>query len=198
MFANTSIDDLRTILKGTIILYDTEPVYVRDILNEEGLLVEMLSSRNRMEVAINNPLFDFEPFPLGFINTKNTVLYAQRHPRRQYRQGLSSDNCGMDLIRECRNDRGVIDSLRDFNSDTFGMLRNTIKGIYPTLNECEAAFNTGSELKAISRTFAISNNGEVYYKTKLAGALNFNTQSPQFFRNTEHLNWLWERRNESV
>lgn len=106
---------------------------------------------------MNSPKFKkFRPFPLGMCNLGLDCWYVQRQPRRSHLQGL----CDEMLYSKCCSlnepkSKYTLSGARP----TVGVLYNTIKGIYPSYEECYENFRQGNisnNSVGFHREFAIS------------------------------------------
>lgn len=101
-----NIEDARMRLRGTVVLYEGEPFYVRDVqrpqTKEDGILrvignllplsgKEMFEERGEMKKFISSKNFDIGAFRMGYVNSPAGAFYCTRLPSRQQKQGLSGD-----------------------------------------------------------------------------------------------------------
>lgn len=200
MFKDTTVDDLRTILQGTVVIYKDEVVLVKEIVDPTIITIYHYESKKHIQVEVDSPNFNYNPFHLGFVNTNKGVYYITRAPLRQYRQGLCHENMQIKVVQGIDPVEGN-EWANNFRSLRDGKALNILyKGIYPSLEEAKNMLDKQEDVKirAVARAFAIDNAGRLIYKTDIVGMLDWATDKAVFFRDKQHLEWLWERRNESV
>lgn len=164
-----SLEDARLRLKNTVVLYDGEPVFIRNIepsrsekdgifrihadalpLNRPGQIPDEDEDEDWIDAAkkadlrkfISSKNFDIAPFKMGYVNLKKGAVFCSRVPRRQQKQGLSLESysaVGLDWGAFVQSKEAV----------------DMIKGRYPTLDQAKALLNK-SPLVAFSREFAIA------------------------------------------
>lgn len=111
---------------------------------------------------------NMQPVPLGMQaheeDSKQAVpYYISRTPARAWKIGLSEDNIKQSYI--------VNDASKYGKGIRFGdmlyspSLANTIMGKYPTLSEAVDLATKVNGIKAFSRQFAVSGEGDLYFKT---------------------------------
>jgi len=121
---------------------------------EEGKKAGVI--RKKMSSNLFN---QFRPFPLGFLNKKGELFYLERTPKRKTEQGLAAFmlagggvDFGIGLSTPTYNE--------NFPRDLFNSaeMRDTILGIYPSLDEILAKYNSDSIVNkgvAFARDYAI-------------------------------------------
>lgn len=199
MFKDTTVEDLCTILKGTVIRYKGLPVLVKDVLDHETIMIQNYVDKLLHKADIGSEDVDYEPFSLGFVNAPLGVYYISREPTRQFRQGLCTENMAIRRVNgiDLMDNEGFINNFRRLGDGV--TLTALVKGIYPSLKDAKEALDKGvAKVRAFSRGFAVDAAGRLIYKTNVVGLLDWETDRPVFYRNKQHLSWLWERRNESV
>lgn len=105
---------------------------------------------------MNSPKFNkFRPFPLGMQNVDGGVTFLERKPCRYTQQGLMDNMVSINLIRFAEERRPMNQRKWAF----FGKeMRDTIKGVYPSADECFARFEAGdidNSGVAFDRNFAL-------------------------------------------
>lgn len=99
---------------------------------------------------------DLVPVKLGCVNYKNRVYWTSRQPIRDWKQGLTTKNI-----------KGIKENIYLFKP-----LYYTIKGIYPSFEECLPKVGEDARrAKAFSRNFHIENSGNIFYKGRIAGSV---------------------------
>jgi hypothetical protein len=106
---------------------------------------------------MNSPKFNkFRPFPLGMQNIDGGVSFIERKPTRFTQQGIMDNMVSVDPIVFQKAERQRFQTSRSFTFYGYEMY-NTIKGIYPTADECFARFESGdvgNSAVAFDRNFA--------------------------------------------
>lgn len=129
---------------------------------------------------INSPLFNrFRPFPLGMCEVssgmggKRVTTFTQRRPTRRVEQGLTSNMVLNEIVSlEPQNQEGGIYFPPYIYSYSF---RNTIKGVYPTIDEAISSLSPVRSSIPFSREMAVC-SGPVgltylFYKDEVVGVL---------------------------
>lgn len=179
----------RSYLTGSIIRVEDEPVMVADVNGRRSDLILSyypLKDANKgieySNIRIDDEDVNMEPVPLGFSWTddQNIIPYNMNHtltvfrvPVRTWKVGLYRKNCGTinALSREGREWKNSwIPS---------PMLRNTIVGEYPDLEEAITRVQNKQGTVPFSRRFAVCGSALVY-KTFLepVGHINEKTHEP--------------------
>lgn len=142
----------RSRLSDTIIRYKGDPILVVTVSSvKKKIHILGLTLPNHEEINVPLADCDISPVPLGYVNHGNRAFYTMRMPmRNDWRQGLRF----LSLI----DVEG-----RQFNGAGYEMLVNTIKGIYPSFNQCTEEVVEKSSA-AFHRDFAIKNDGNILYK----------------------------------
>lgn len=131
------------------------------------------STTNVVRKKMNSPLFNrFRPFPLGMVYHHDIVTYTERKPCRYTQQGLIDSMLSFHAITAGLPSRAGKPSMLSYH------LRNTIKGVYPTFEECQQALSddkVSNTAAAFHRDFALVKGplGLLYlaYKQDLVGFL---------------------------
>lgn len=162
-----TLEEITTRLKGSVVIYDGDPVYVVDvgqvgpgdpadvarvyiaplpILPGKEYTKEMCERK-----FITSKKFDLRPFKMGFMNYEGEAVYLSRIPQRQYTQGLKNNTL-----------RAAMPSGKPFKG--FGSVVTAqafvdcIKGKYPSIQE---AMRTGASSVALSRDFAFTRDEDL-------------------------------------
>lgn len=210
MFADTSIHDLKTILQGSIIRVAEEPLLVVSVIEGDGFLLQGYTVQDGAEItiALDNPVLNFEPVPLGFIPSIGEVdFFSYRVPTRQYRVGLNSENFSFSLVNGAgfpevvrMNARDRASALRRSISTTKKnkQLCDCIKGQYPSINNAFQALEEGDKhVVAVSREFAVDKNFCLFFRTEMVGVVT-EEGVPNFARGRSYLHQFWEKMNAGV
>lgn len=199
MFEKTTLEDLHSILSGSVMRYDNQPVLIANLTGPEDtpIIAYYLKSGNVFTSHWNDPKWNFEPVPLGFINVEahKSCYYLGRGVGRQFKVGLTTDNSIVSTLNKrigdmAMNIRRWISSERKNTS-----LHNTIVGAYPSLNTAYESLEEGLFTHiAVSREFAIDKNYCLYFRDNMVGVLDGNG-TPSFARNKDYLNMFWRNVN---
>lgn len=151
MFAKDDLDYINGRLTGTIVSYKSEPIYVNSVGRTDDGDIEvnylyLKDTGKKLKAYIDE--IDMRPVKLGYMNFDGRdCIWLCRIPKRAWKQGLTNDHVS--------NGIGANISL----TDHLIPLRNTILGIYPTLEEASKSRHK----IAFSRNFAIKKD-EIFYK----------------------------------
>lgn len=149
-----NIDDVNSKFLGTICYYEKMPVLIKASMpsNEEpggfALNVTNPGGRNKF-VQLNDPLFDYKNFNIGYANQGPVAVWWYRKPLRQYHQGLKKSQMGFKLAI---GDYGMEEQF-NYSKPYINMLKN----VYPELPQCEMWLKT-DHLKSVAfhKDFAVS------------------------------------------
>lgn len=173
-------------LEDTIVRVGNEPLHVEEVFysNEEDESMSctghLLFSGKAVQVSLSDIIL--ESSPLGYVNhtDEQEASYFVRKPmRNDWRQGLRPGNmtvCGKEVVYRSR--------LED--------LAYTIKGIYPTIKECNDMLDRGWQVVAFCRDFALSQTKKIFYKGRPVGTYD------KMFTLDEKYKYLSEYLNEAV
>ena len=154
--------DLYDRLNGTIILYDEAPCTVSIMGDEIHLFkLEEYPNHKPFKVSKDDPLLDISSIELGYANwnpadsglnnLKRHAIYYQRHPERQYRQGLCTGRT------QTRSPLQGKDLPYNPGLESVSFV-NMVKNIYPSVHEAVWDLNSGvADSVAISREIALVN-----------------------------------------
>jgi len=184
MYENLDRHDLSQIFSESILMYEKQPVYVRDV-DEDGLLdLEAFCSRKRMVVSPTDSGIDFTPIPLGMCNAESQAIFLSRIPKRQFKQGLCKQNL---LAWTLDGAPGHNDVDYIMNRGTTS-LSDTIRGQYPSIDEAvKMVTEGGKDSVAFNRYFAITADGEVFYKKTRVGMYHVGESKFMFLKSQEYL-----------
>jgi hypothetical protein len=171
------LEDARMRLRGTVVLYEGNPVYIRDIAAgrggdeifrvhadklplgrgddpfERGGMVDPEGAE--MRKYISSKKFDISPFKMGYVNAPTGAFFCSRLPHRQQKQGLSGETFNTFLRTK----------------EVVEMVNNR----YPTFDQALKALAKAPSV-AFSREFALSKDEVVdclfflYHKGQKVGA----------------------------
>ena len=143
-------------LLNTNLQHKGRVVWVRKVnRNGEGVVVADLEDFQGERSTAPLSDLDHTPLPLGYVPNTTRHLYVERAPRRRWKQGAHPDN-----VRSFDFNNIAVDyypSLLD--------LQSLLDGVYPPKEE---VLKTGG---AFSRSFFVSKDKHLYYKTSLVGTV---------------------------
>jgi hypothetical protein len=100
-----NVNDAQMRLGGTVIRYNGKPVYVIDVGDKKDpetfdtyiyLNITFPIDGVVDQVLIDDPLLDFSPVPVGYVNYNGGSAYVHRVPIRKWKQGLHRDNLNVE------------------------------------------------------------------------------------------------------
>lgn len=181
-----SLADQRQMFQGSLVRYDGEPVVIQNI--SYGGLVDCLFIGNNSEKALvlYDKLFDFKPVNTGYVNMQGYTFFVSRTTRRQFKQGLSMDNVNIKCNLAYGNERhnSAFERLMSLRCKP---LYNTIKNIYPKLEQAVESFEDNVVEAAFDRQFSVNANGTLFYKAKEVGQVRLDTLQIDFYPDYEYL-----------
>ena len=158
---SSDLEYARDKLVGSFIAYEQDLVIVRDISNDGIVYLKKLASEENFETTFDK--INLEPPELGYVNIDKKSLYAQRVPKRKYRQGFRSDTLVI---------KGNL-----YGANIKKELNNTFRKIFPSIDNCiEQIYNGEAISRAFCNKFSLDRGGskdimDLYYKGKLTGNL---------------------------
>lgn len=172
-------------LAGTVIMYKDKPVYIGDVKQGGGgvvLLAYNLPGYDKeVLLKIDDNNLDGLNFKLGYVNYKGTATYLTRVPRRQYSQGLRSENTSNSLgynFEQMTRDPSFSENL---------------SGKYPSFEECVKAVESGkNRSQAFHRRFAISKDSELGFYQLEYKSQRIAYGDPENFVLPSHMQYLSE------
>lgn len=149
-------------LTGTVLLFKKEPVEVLSYLYGRLIrVVDLLGREPSYILDIDNPMLEFKPPTVGYINTTNGAKYYSRIPERRWKQGLSRTSVkglGKDTISKAM-----------FYSEAF---LHCLKNEYPSLEEAMELSKKSGRTVAFHKMMAVSPSGYLYFRGVRFGKLN--------------------------
>lgn len=173
------VADANMRLKGTVVLYEGNPVYIRNVVageKDEILRVQAdpipikprTMDEAEMRKYISSKKFDIAPFKMGYVNAPTGCFYCSRLPSRQQKQGLSSETF------TGRDHRGNAVPFSNFT--TCKEVVAMVKGDYPSFEVAKRALAKCPSV-AFDREFALMKDDilgdtllRIYHKGKQVGA----------------------------
>lgn len=172
-----NLEDARSKLKGTVVYYNGTPVIVIEVSPSEEdpynkfmlTITKSLTSRYRDVKSLDDPLFNFTRYNLGYAND-HTAVWWYRVPIKQYQQGLRYNQLKYEVSN--KHFHGLIEF--KMGKPVNEMLLNN----YPCLDEAikQVMDGTDSMSLAFHKDFAVAydkihKDTIVEYKGKTIGYL---------------------------
>ncbi len=188
MIPYDNLEDVKVKLYQTMCYYDGNAVLVKQVQEVEPktFLIDIynVGSRAKRQVFLNDKLFNYMEFNLGYCNYDHESLWWYRYPNRQYRQGLKNDQMGSVTPRG--NYHGI-----DFTfcNPVVSMLENK----YPKLDELEKPLRDGNLIvRAFHKDFAatwdnVHQDFVIEYKGAQVGSMT-PKRDVKFLSEFNHLN----------
>lgn len=167
-----SHQDLRQMFDKSIVTYDTHPIFIHHVNDDKSVDVSSLGNNKEARLHLSDEKFDFTPVSLGYVNVQGSCFYLTRVPRRQWKQGLHHDNVEIKYHEAgYPEDRRWMSAYNRIKELSCKPLYNTIKNIYPTLEEAVNLLQEDREV-AFDRQFAINKDFIIFYKAQAVGYYN--------------------------
>lgn len=153
-YPNTEYEYARTRLLDTVVLHNSQPVYVRDvgIFRDSNIPMAAITDIYKgTESQVQMSSLDLSPIQLGYVNYKGSLNYVTRVPvRGDYRQGLRHSNmgstCGIPVERI-----------------PWKVVYHTIMGQYPSLDNVMKDLSKKGP-QAWHRDWGVEKNHDLIYK----------------------------------
>lgn len=152
-----NLDDVISKFQGTICRYNGKPVVVQLVSpsddNPGSYALHIKDGKGfPVWVDINDPLFSYRDFNLGYVNTPQWATWWYRKPLKQYQQGLKRNQM---TFRVSDKNAVVGDDVFGFTKNYVAMLSNA----YPSLADCGTRVRLGERSSvAFHKDFALSFN----------------------------------------
>lgn len=185
MYNEQKVEDIDQLFSKSIVRYKGLPVYCFGPDAEKRLRCQFIHTKEEIKEFPDSPDFDFKPIPLGMFNSNNSCCFLQRIPKRQYKIGLTSDSISGVYAEQVHADKLLLEVRKAFSLNLF----NTFTGNYPSIEEVLAK---EKGVTAFSRVFAISHDGELFYKAVKVGMINGENGKPIFTNSKKYLHKIWE------
>lgn len=101
------------------------------------------------------------------VNLHTHCLYVERLPVRKWRVGLDLTNLGIHTFPECGENYRK--SKAEFETLTCSAIAKAVFGEYPSYKEVYKAVQRYNGVMAFDKQFAISSDGELFYKQHRVG-----------------------------
>lgn len=180
-------------LDGCVVMYDDQPVYVEGISGPNANLIAtcytLPRNRDRMEISINDPLFDSRAVRLGYTNCGRSAYYVSRMPVRRYKQGVCAQNT---IAKSCDGRNVGFENV--FRHAGF---IESVKRKYPTLIECTQLLEKGEvDSVAFHHNFCLQRDSLGFYVLYFKGE-RAAWGDPSGFNLPSEYHWLEESLREN-
>lgn len=185
--AEIGIQDLRTMFQNTLVRYNNNPVMITHINNNKKADCVFIGNNDEQTIPLDDEKFNFKPVSLGYVNIQGYCVYLSRTTRRQYKQGLCIDNAkfklnGGDL--QADRQHAAYERVKQL---TCKAIHNTVKNVYPSLQNAIEMFEDEAHEVAFDRQFSVNKYGRLYYKAEPVGDVNLQTHEIVFPPEFEYL-----------
>ena len=162
MYQSASWDDLKTMFLRTLVIYKGSLVFVSEICPDRSCLLFSLKTQKQM--TLENPFDDFstQAMRIGMVNLHAHCLYVERLPVRKWRVGLDLSNLSVHAFPECGENYRK--SKAEFDTLTCSAIAKAVFSEYPSYKEAYESVKKYNGIMAFDKQFAISSNGELFYK----------------------------------
>jgi hypothetical protein len=154
-------------------MYNEMPVFV--IVEGHGndgmdIRISKLRAKPEWQLArVEDPLFSYKAFPLGYMYYQQRAYYVSRIPARQFKAGLDRNHVVFEPLLMDRN--GIFMS-KD--------MENCILGNHPTLENALKLLDKDVYSVPFHRYFAVTRNNTLQYRGAEVGGLRLGGQTPFF------------------
>jgi hypothetical protein len=146
-----NLDDVNSKFSGTICYYNGQAFVVKQAIHmpDGHAFGVMGSTQNKaLQCAVDDPLFNYKNYNLGYANAYSIAQWWFRKPQRQYKQGLKETQMGRAASMICPDDQGW-----QFSKAFVAMLENR----YPDLELVKKTLMTQEKkVLAFDKDFALS------------------------------------------
>lgn len=188
MFEDTSLHDFRMMFDGTLVRYSGDPVFIHNIEGDLKAECLFIGNQEYKHINIRDQKFDFQPVSLGYVNVRGQAIYVSRNPLRKFKQGLHPE-C-LNLVAtpdDFDSEERYSDVNRQVKSLKAKCLYNTVKRIFPSLEDVIASFEDKVKVGAFDRQFALRNDGLLRYRGNKVGNVNLDNGVIRLDRNKDFL-----------
>lgn len=165
-----SVEDLRTMFLDTLCMCNNKPYFIEGISERSVASCRNLFTQRNEDIPMDETTFANPIRRIGMVNVSKSVMYVTRRPVRRYKAGLNSHNTNFEYIPGIeypRGDAGTRGILRTFRAVE---MADAMFGKYPSLVEAIRQIQEDDfAAVAFDHQFALSNDGDVYYKTAKVG-----------------------------
>lgn len=183
------LNDLVTMFKESIVLYEGRPVKVTEINADYQFKIWDLEKQR-----FNVVPWDFKKFRnptrrLGMVNLNEGVIYVSRIPHRKYSSGLNRQNLAVQGLEGDRQSNiGVL--LQRMKDLCDVGIADALNNAYPTFEEAKNWVSQFYGTYAFDKQFALSTDGFVWYKTKHVGNFTADTKEVKDIAWLPHCQYL--------
>lgn len=144
----TSIEDVVQKLRGTIVIWKDDPVYVSNILDKSTVCIQKFPGEpDAVPVKISEIDYSSPKLGLYFSTTYNSAVMPLRNTMRQYKGGLPPESI---RSMEC-NRSGYMASRKENNTrDLFSNnFKSMLKNQYPTVSEVLNTLRSNPKIQSV-------------------------------------------------
>lgn len=151
-----NLDDVMSKFQSTICYYDNKAVFVKSVEESPPNLFQLkilkYNAKESQKIFLDDPLFSYKNFNIGYANSSHTSVWWYRRPIKQYQQGLKKEQLGYVLSKP---DGGGLEENFNFSRSFVAMLENA----YPALENIGETLKNpenGVRIAAFHKDFALS------------------------------------------
>lgn len=174
--ADISWDDIHQQYNNTLFLYENSPVYCERMGGDrEKKEIVLFDLRTQKRKAVPFTFAKIRPLDrrIGFVNSDEHAVYLSRIPARRMQVGISKETLKASPIQT--KNGGALDVVIRLSKLRAIEICYSIDNEYPTLQECfDTVYNGHAVSCAFDHQFALTNELQIYYRTKLVGVLILN------------------------
>lgn len=188
MFEDASLGDLRMMFDGTLVRHNGEPVFIHHVADDKKAECLFIGNQEYKYITILDKGFDFTPVSLGYVNVRGQSIYASRNPLRRYKQGLSPECLNIFATGEdFDSEERYTDAQKQVKSLKSKCLYNTVKRVFPSLEDVIASFEDKVRMAAFDRQFALRYDGILKYRNNKVGRVDLNNGNVFLNKGKEYL-----------
>ena len=181
MAKKATVEDLRTMFADTLCMYNNKPYYIDNINGHYYAECKNLLTQRDESILCDEKTFAAPIRRVGFVNVRKSVVYVERNPVRKYKAGLCRANVSFHNVPGVDYPYGAGDAVRTLYSLKIIEIADAIMGKYPTIEECITSFDNGTAAMAFDHQFALSAEGNVFYKENKVGKFKNDAKTPYDF-----------------
>jgi hypothetical protein len=183
MYESASYEDLRTMFLRTLVIYKGSLVFVSEIGPDRNCALFWLKTQKQR--VVQNPFDSFttQAMRIGMVNIHSHCVYVERLPVRKWRCGVDLSNLSVHNFPE--GGENYRQSKETFHTLTCSAISDAVFGVYPTYKEVYDHLQKFNGVMAFDKQFAISSEGDLYYKTTRVGSAT--QDGPEFTLKYQYL-----------
>lgn len=182
-----SLADQRQMFQNSLVLYNTNPVWIGHIGYECVADCTMIGNNEECALDLRDEKFDFTPVNTGYVNLQGYSFFLSRSTRRQWKQGLSPDNISVKYNTLYTDNGRFENAYHRVKELRCKPIFNTVKNIYPSLEQAIESFEDNVREVAFDRQFSVNHQGFLYYKGYLVGNVNLYSHKITFNNEYKYL-----------